>query len=103
MANPLTAAQLAVTLSVSVETLHEWAKAGRIPCYQVGRRRWFDLAEVLEAIKQPARTAPSLVPPAPLRGGEDHRLDAYYDLINSKQHRGAGTPGATRARGGGRK
>lgn len=55
MPTPLTAAELAAALNVTVPTVHGWANAGLIPYSQIGRVRRFDLAEVLAATKREAR------------------------------------------------
>lgn len=55
MAAPLSAAQLAAALGVTVDTVNGLARDGRIPFYQVGRKRLFDLERVLAATEQPAR------------------------------------------------
>lgn len=80
MTTPLSAAQLAQALGVTVATVHDWAVRGVIPCSQVGRRRWFVLDEVLDATKRPARAMvrmPTLTPHQQQNDG----LDAVYAYI----------------------
>lgn len=48
----LTADELAEVIGVSVGTIAEWAKAGRIPAIRFSTRvQRFDLDEVIDAIK----------------------------------------------------
>lgn len=48
---PLTGQQLAQILQVRPQTVAMWARQGRIPCLQLGRKiRRFRLAEVLHAL-----------------------------------------------------
>ena len=52
----LTARELASCLRVSADTVRTWARRGRIPTIRLSRKVVrYDLADVLAALKEPAR------------------------------------------------
>lgn len=57
----LTAEEVGERVRVSPDTVKEWARAGRVPCYRLGRKTIrFDLAEVIAALRDAC----------PVRGGD---------------------------------
>jgi excisionase family DNA binding protein len=56
---PITAKELAAYLRVDERRVYEMANAGRIPYYEVGGRKRYVAAEVLEALRrEPSRPNP---------------------------------------------
>lgn len=76
MARPLSAAELAAELGVSVPTIHDWAHRGLIPCSQIGRRRYFDLSDVLAATHRGVAPAPVSI--RPRTADTERRLEGYH-------------------------
>ena len=47
----VTAGAIALTLSLPISCIYQYAKAGRIPCVRAGRHVRFNLEEVLAALR----------------------------------------------------
>jgi len=64
----MTAKQLAAYLGVDERRVYEMANAGRIPYFEVGGRKRYVAAEVLEALRREPTRPTNLVELDPVRG-----------------------------------
>lgn len=73
---PLTTAELAAALQVTPATVSGWVRAGMVPCSQIGRRRYFDLSDVLAATHRGVAPAPVSI--RPRTADTERRLEGYH-------------------------